>query len=109
MTTAVVVAAKWVALKVFEVAIAAGVNAGTAVQIMTVAKVAAEVAITAAIIAVAVLLVGGIVAVTLVVRRGDDTEEAAVPTMFTSVPPTTATPHLQQPPKYILPNGPGVW
>ena len=49
MTTAVVVAAKWVALKVFEVAIASGVSAGTAVQIMTVAKVVAEVAITAAI------------------------------------------------------------
>ena len=49
MTTAVVVAAKWVALKVFEVAIAAGATAETAVAVMTVAKVAAEVAITAAI------------------------------------------------------------
>jgi hypothetical protein len=49
MTQAVVIAAKWVALKVFEVAIAAGVPAGNAVAIMTVAKVAAEVLITAAI------------------------------------------------------------
>jgi hypothetical protein len=49
MTEAVVVAAKWVALKVFEVAIAAGATAETAVAIMTVAKVAAEVAITAAV------------------------------------------------------------
>jgi len=49
MTTAVVVAAKWVALKAFEVAIAAGATAETAVAVMTVAKVAAEVAITAAV------------------------------------------------------------
>ena len=49
MTQAVVVAAKWIALKVFQFAVAHGVEAGTAVKIMTVAKVAAEVAITAGI------------------------------------------------------------
>ena len=49
MTQAVVVAAKWIAVKVFQFAVAHGVEAGTAVKIMTVAKVAAEVAITAGI------------------------------------------------------------
>lgn len=49
MAAAVVATAKWVAVKVFQVAIAAGVSANTAVTLMTVAKVVAEVAITAGI------------------------------------------------------------
>ena len=49
MAAAVVATAKWVAVKVFQVAIAAGVPGNTAVTLMTVAKVAAEVAITAGI------------------------------------------------------------
>lgn len=49
MAQAVVVAAKWVAVKVFQFAVSQGVQAGTAVKIMTVAKVVAQVAITAGI------------------------------------------------------------
>ena len=49
MAAAVVATAKWVAVKVFQVAIAAGVPGNTAVTLMTVAKVVAEVAITAGI------------------------------------------------------------
>lgn len=49
MAQAVVVAAKWVAVKVFQAAVAAGISADTAVKIMTVAKVVAEVAITAGV------------------------------------------------------------
>ena len=47
MAEAVVATAKWVAVKVFHAAMAAGVSANTAVTIMTVAKVVAQVAITA--------------------------------------------------------------
>jgi hypothetical protein len=49
VAAAVVATAKWVAVKVFQVAIAAGVPGNTAVTLMTVAKVVAEVAITAGI------------------------------------------------------------
>ncbi len=47
MAAAVVATAKWVAVKVFTAAVAAGVPVNTAFTLMTVAKVAAEVAITA--------------------------------------------------------------
>lgn len=47
MAAAVVATAKWVAVKVFTAAVAAGVPVKTAFTLMTVAKVAAEVAITA--------------------------------------------------------------
>ncbi|MCA6361144.1 hypothetical protein [Phenylobacterium sp.] len=49
MAEAVVVAAKWVAVKVFQFAVSQGVQAGTAASLMTVAKVVAQVAITAGI------------------------------------------------------------
>lgn len=49
MAQAVVVAAKWIAVKVFQFAVAHGVESATAFKIMAVAKVAAEVAITAGI------------------------------------------------------------
>lgn len=49
MAEAVVVAAKWVAVKVFQFAVSQGVQAGTAATLMTVAKVVAQVAITAGI------------------------------------------------------------
>jgi len=47
VAAAVVATAKWVAVKVFTAAVAAGVPVNTAFTLMTVAKVAAEVAITA--------------------------------------------------------------
>jgi len=49
LAEAVVVAAKWVAVKVFQFAVSQGVQAGTAASLMTVAKVVAQVAITAGI------------------------------------------------------------
>lgn len=49
MAEAVVVAAKWVAVKVFQFAVSHGVQTSTAFKIMAVAKVVAQVAITAGI------------------------------------------------------------